>query len=309
MGNRRVSIRLVLATCCLVVTACGSGLPASIGDGVAGQQLSASSQEAAATPLLESPSVPGPDTSHNKQQRSIQECMAAAGFEYLPDIVAESPETSTAIELFTPSNVDREARTAEASTHGFGMYAWSDGYQTVEPDPTTLSDDNTRIVESLGDEARASYYEALVGDGGCISTAQAEAPIMPTMAAEDAELVWDLMLELEQRLDADTRVRAARTDYQACMKDAGFDVGTQPVELLLEQRFAELTGFDYASEGRNHWADIDPTVQQDLIAEEQSAALADSTCSIPLEDVWNQVGEELEAELLAAHPELQQPPG
>lgn len=303
MRSGMVSIRLALATCCMVVTACGSGSPASVGGGVGGEQLTTTTQSAA-TQLLESPSVPGPDASHNMQQRFLQECMASAGFEYLPDIVVESPNTPTAVELFTPGNVDRSLRTAEASTRGFGMYSWSDGYQSAEADPTTLSDDNTRIVESLDDGARASYYEALIGDDGCMSTAQVEWPIEPIMAAEDAELVWDLMMELEQRLENDSRVTAARVDYQACMKDAGFDVGTQPIQLLLEEQFAESTGFDYASEGRNRWDEIDPTVQQDLIANERRAAVADSTCSIALEDVWNEVGEELEAELLAAHPGL-----
>jgi hypothetical protein len=58
------------------------------------------------------------------------------------------------------------------------------------------------------------------------------------------------------------------------------------------------------SEAREVFAALHEEQRNALIEEERAAAVADVHCSVPVEEVWDQIGTELEAEYLSAHPEL-----
>ncbi len=230
-------------------------------------------------------------------QEGLARCMADRGFEYVPD-APEGPAT----EHLDPGTDEW------AAIYGYGISIdTSDAYGDVEP----LPDPNAEYVESLSDQGREAYRQALDGtlgegerptgaDGelGCNVTV-GEALAESEGAVEPPELVRQLWREISEtwmvRYSTDQRMLEAAADYVACVVDAGgaeFDP------------FAGETNYGHVSEAYDGLlARGEPSAAE--LAEfqewERAIATAHLRCAVDIHEVGNELWREVTSEVVAPH--------
>lgn len=299
--TRQVS-RLLLV--CLLLQSCGSAV-ATGGGAPAGQSPSSDSTQPLASPTpSEGPggSPEDPATAWNLQQSSIDACMESAGLEYRPSFLEPGTETvGESIRLFEPVGGRSEERLAGASANGFGMYDWYTGYQApVETDPSA-GEPNDAVIAGLASHERDEYMLAL---GECVKSAETNHPMPPSPIDPGAgQRLEELTIEILDALNVHPDVAAALDEYETCMAGSGFPLAGQPIQSFLEAEFEAVVGVPY-HEGMEAFRALTDVQRDELIEQERAAAVADVECAIPVEETWNRVGLELEAEYLANHPEL-----
>jgi len=298
-----------VACLCLVapvVGGCGSadsqtpsGSPTSApasSSGAASPGASAGRPSAAA-----SPSLPGTRefgltseefTDHVERAQSlIAECMAKAGFEYVP------------VDVQTIDAAQKRVRTEPGYTRRTFKEKWGLAVTTRFDHPvrdTGLGPQNVRIMNGLAKADREAYSRTLWGEnpsadfaltldeedfsetGGC--TREAVAKVFTT-----EQLKGTYVNPKDVLVDSDKRVVEARRKWSACMRGHGYDYQEDQDEIIEEygDRLDELTeGEDPATLTGERAAAL-----RKLQAEEIAVSLADLDCQVKHTDAVYRVVE------------------
>ena len=240
-----------------------------------------------------------------RYEEVLAECMAEAGFEYVPDRAAGTGGWSVALGMEGPF--------PEAEDYGYGFsLEGPDGtppqlWQEAAPSETYQVNEAYRLA--LSPEAQVQYGLAMDGDfsqyspyfeqvmageleydparAGCAGRAMEEA--YPDGAAGPAELaeVKEAVNGMWARLQEDSRVRDTLPAWSTCMEDAGYDGMTEIIDAVnsLTVVFENWqNAYADATPGHTGVTDLEvvkesiPDALQELQDTEIALAVADATC-------------------------------
>lgn len=226
------------------------------------------------------------------QQEQVQACMNAAGFEYNIDT---NSTTFTA-----PSRSDEE-QLEWARQWGFGMWTTMDpetqsaAYPESQAMDETWVDPNPFLQDMSADEQNAWYEQS----NRCFE----DAYNAPEDDPWSNPMVQQAMEDFQTWVESDARVREAEDAWRACMADAGQPF-VEPDEMYqavfgggadsndLQNQFYESEAWRPDSPDHEQW--------QSLVDQEIAIAVADATCSPPLNDVMQEVSADLRPRLIEA---------
>ena len=251
-------------------------------------------------------SEPGaPNPAAVRYEEVLAECMAEAGFEYVPDRAAGSEGWSVALGMEGPF--------PEAEDYGYGHSFEGPGGGRPQFWPEVWQSETYQVNEAyrvaLSPEAQAAYGLAMDGDfsqyspyweqfmageleydpsrAGCSGRASQE--VYPDGAAGPAELeeVKEAVDGMWSRLQEDPRVRETLPAWSACMEDAGYDGMTEIIDAVnrLSALFDDWQNtYADATPGHTGVTDLDvvkehiPDALRELQDAEIALAVADATC-------------------------------
>jgi hypothetical protein len=265
----------------------------------------------------------------------IRVCMVDQGFEYIP----------YEQEIYDPSEAALEQEQwREQYGYGISTYVGED-----VPSMGEYVDPNQDYLDSLSEANLAAYNEALWGESYDEPYVEGTEPPPPSgCAAEASDQVWgddarrdeslyEDLDEMEQAIQADERLVAAKEDWSACMEEAGFSYETQDdIYDDLNAQMSEIMGWDTGGGGvtvatamgvgkaaavdqepaPGVWAtdetivggepqDYDEAALEELQTYELSVAEADDACTEEhVADVEAEVREDHQADFLEEHPDL-----
>lgn len=219
-------------------------------------------------------------------ERSIVECMTAAGFEYLPiDFAGQfEPEATGA---------DPDSREyAQANGYGISIRPAFDALG-----PQDIDDPNDQIRASLSDAELEAYQLALFGEepadgepvdpatqGGCVAEAYQQVYAAQAQIGEVERFFGeygDELAELEQRFRSDPRFLELEERWAMCMNAAGFEVSTrEAIFVELNRRMSEVAAEMEPGQ------DISPEreAEMDEVRDwERSVAVAEWDCNQPVQ--------------------------
>jgi hypothetical protein len=177
-------------------------------------------------------------------EEHIRDCMEAQGFEYVPvDPAARQAQLVGSADLPEEEFIEQ---------FGYGISTLYEERQARVGDP------NARIREQLSPTDRAAYDVALRGQnadatfflamdtgdftelGGCTR----EATIEVFGGADTLQTLIEKLDELDEQINADSRMVAAFQKWSECMQQEGFSFGTNPddIDLYIEDKLAEIVG-------------------------------------------------------------------
>lgn len=225
----------------------------------------------------------------------IADCMAEAGFEYVPVDVTAVLEVG--VWMRADPNMTREEYKSQ----------WGYGISTREDNPPReigLGQQNIQIYESLPESEKIAYDRTLFGDdsdetfalalddedfsgiGGC--TEEAVLAVFPEeMMSSSFINPKDVLIE------SDPRVIAADEAWMECMSEQGYEYEDQD-EIIeeYEERYDALTD----GEDPEDLSGEDVAALEELQAEEIAVALRDLECQGPLDEVIREVEIEIYGE-------------
>jgi hypothetical protein len=265
-------------------------------------------------------------------QEAVRTCMKEQGFDYIPTDASQSNFKVA----FGPETEDLTA--AQRRTKGYGIT--TDELRPGRLQRDASDDPNQAIRKALSDADRKAYDTALMGaeaanameaakdgaggggvrvqrkagdtseaagaeDNGCMGKAQSETPGGPKEVGSDLQ-------EMQQRIDADSRLIAAERDWSECMAKAGYTGLEQPDDARgqIRDEMDALMGADSDGEGTTRFAigpdDIDPGKLEDLKQEEIALAVQDGKCQdeTDLAKIAKTVTDENQQRFLDEHPDL-----
>lgn len=209
---------------------------------------------------------------HDAHQAAIAQCMADAGFEYLP-----RPWVDPAL-----AGQDPFWNAEFMATYGYGI-------STDPPPPASIADPNDPIRAALSEAALAEYHTALTGDptGGVGETGcvQVAAEGLYDESSSQPGLVTAVWAEISRRREAQWAVEGTMRleDVSDCVVAAGgfpYDPRSQVQATFFEEAWAELA---------------DPTPAQ--IAEFQeweiAVASAEWECALEYQQGSEEFGDEI----------------
>jgi hypothetical protein len=178
-------------------------------------------------------------------------------------------------------------------------------------------EDEIRAAEDAGEEYMD--YPTYEDIGGCETLAWETVGMGPNEELEEAwrelDPYWE---ELYQRIEADARIVEANTEWSGCMAEAGYDFATQEdIWKYLDEKMQEL--WDWEEEGppmteaplegeEGEWSPFPPGVTEGevrvLADEELEIAAADLACRSDLDEVYDEVRKEYEAQFILEHQAL-----
>ncbi len=226
-------------------------------------------------------------------EQAVAACMDDAGWAYVPVPVPE---------VLPPEEFQR--RYGYGVTTGLGGDGRLGGDGPGEPAPT---DPNQAYVESLSEQDRLAWYDALYGPapepgapatapGGCQGWA------VRSVYGEvffDDPTVTARLEALDARVAGDRRMRQARLAWRACMQRRGWVVdGPEAIVTRLQERLDAL-GAEAVALGSD--------ALRLLQDEERTIAAADVACHAEhVAPVEAQVRREVEARFLDEHPDIRE---
>ncbi len=168
----------------------------------------------------------------------VAECMADAGFEYIPQ-----DNTGSTVVM---DDADMEEQNTEEwiSKNGYGMWSYNEEPtdEAVDEEAEEWVDPNADYVASLSESAAAAYYETLNGpdiwsdmteeemesyeydweQAGCYGWASNE--VYPDMAGADSEFepLFDAMNAMYEEQMSSPDLKTLQSEWSACMADAGY---------------------------------------------------------------------------------------
>ena len=275
------------------------------------------------------------EESERRAQELIALCMAGEGFEYVP----VDPAGSGLVQAGFDTGSEEYAR-----EYGFGITTWygreeSDGQESGAADP------NESIVAAMSESERGAYMEALYGPpaaddegveafddldqafgAGCQGEAYRE---VQGRLLRMFQLLGPALQDMNERMEADSRVAAASEGWSACMADRGYRYEDQNAmfEVIFQDfgdRLDEIVGpdggfvdpfegwtreevetfmaenseqeiQDYYEQARSEArAGVDQEAVAALQQEERDLAVADFECGRELQDVLEEVWPEYE---------------
>jgi len=244
----------------------------------------------------------------NDREQFIADCMADHGFEYVPTVYP--PEMGAAdLDLYLKIGNDAGAAIEFARKHGFEMFLDPDEAAQLElagVDDDSPPDPNDAIFEALSDSEKDAYSRTLFDDGGCLEMMEEGFPVAlpPDLNDETAEALDAIREEFNERLAADPRIAEAEEDLMECLDEAGLPEGTLDAYEHMKRRFKQVTGLDYDEVEGDLSEVVGEDVLRELKAEERNVAVIDARCRSAYLTVQNEVGLELEEEVIEDHPEI-----
>jgi hypothetical protein len=265
--------------------------------------------------------------SEQRAQASIEQCMAAAGFRYIPVFI---DPTGGIVSASAPAPDDRSLEYVEQ--HGYGI---ADRVQAAVASNGTDEDPNEAIRNSLSPDEMALYDAAMSGitadevtwdeEGqrpldpvtgntidqaafvaasadGCLSLAYQGSGPASTGALE--LITSQAYSDLQDRINADPEMLDLYSGWRSCMSDRGlrYQVSQQVIDHL------DARAQDIAHEAESDHHDAAPEQTAELIAElradEIELALADWTCSRELMERAPGIIRRYEVEFVREHEDL-----
>ena len=302
-------LRLAAAACVVLCAAgCGSGggsEPAgSLGEGAAETAADGEAPESTVAGTWESQ-----EELENDRQRFIADCMTEQGFEYVPIVYPPAP-TGPAVGLILYGEIryDLELAVKLAREYGFGISLDADEWDEfidAGSDDDLPPDPNDVIFEALSQSEKEAYSRAMSDDGGCWHMMEERFPIAVSYFDDDTlKAIEAIHEEFNERLAADPRIAEAEADLMGCLEEAGLPEGTLWASDYMKERFEQVTGFDYKEVEADLSELVDEDVLREFKAEERKVAEADARCQAEYLTVRNEVGFELEREVIESHPEI-----
>ncbi|MBE7699493.1 hypothetical protein H9623_04115 [Oerskovia sp. Sa1BUA8] len=247
---------------------------------------------------------------NRRAEELTAECMAAEGFEYIPDeqeVIVPDPEE------FDPVK--------DAAENGYGMTVTAQPSDEEQAELDSRVDPNQAIVNAMSESEMTAYYIALQGDTSSWETdedgANVDVPIAEMgcwgraqdTVSGDEQAIWgteemtafnEATTVMYEAIPNDPRMIDVAERWADCMADAGFDYSTpdEPAEYFL-QASNEL----YGGESPVHPGD--PKVAE-LAEQEKSTAVADQECrkEVEYDKVYTTVQFELEETFVAENKDL-----
>jgi hypothetical protein len=213
-----------------------------------------------------------------QRQLAIQECMNEAGFEYALDVQAAFFDPMAGL---TPLEY--------AEQWGFGMWTMMD-----PESPMNAGADyewpNEDIVNALSTSEQNAWYEV---NNRCFTEAFAEGD-----EVYRNPMVQQALDDFYTDVENDPRVQAALDGWRDCMEAAGYPFASEQAmydsvygqgddeEMWeLQSQFFESEAWKPESEDHEQW--------QQLVDEEIGTAVANATCSTPVQEAREEVTAEL----------------
>jgi len=229
----------------------------------------------------------------NRVQELIATCMKEHGFDYTPQLIE--------IIEYTPSAYDP---VAEAKEYGYGVtppskaeYAQR-GSAAVMDAFAKAADENAAYVNGLSERGQELYHHALYGDyqtvhnsageevllpAGCTGEADAEVYGEFDPAAEpDSTVIDEYYAYVEDKVDNDPRVHAARKAWVSCMAGKGYDFLTSDKarDSIVEQLAVLVASSWDSPDWDPDWDQVTDAELAALHAEEVTLATADAQCAV-----------------------------
>jgi hypothetical protein len=159
------------------------------------------------------------------------------------------------------------------------------------------------MVRQVGGKSRGKGSSP--SESGCFGKAQAQVAGGPETLADDLD-------EMQQRVDADSRLIDANRKWAACMVDSGYSQFELPKDAMryVMNKMDGLMGATPQEDGSTSFAiggdDIDQAALAALRQEEITIAVADGTCSDQTgwDKTERKVQEEAQQRFLDEHPDL-----
>lgn len=220
-------------------------------------------------------------------EAAVAACMDDAGWAYVPVPV---PETLPAEEF--------------QRRYGYGVTTFVGGAAEESPD-ASADDPNVPYVNSLSDEDRMRWYDALYGPAPDPGAAPAEPGGCQAWAVRsvygdaffDDRTITARLEELEARIARDPRIRTAQQGWRSCMGRRGYDVDDPDAIVAGLQARLDALGAEAVALG----SDALRLLQKDELA----IAAADLACHAEhVAPVEAEVRRELEARFLDENPDL-----
>ena len=249
------------------------------------------------------PGAPDPDAV--RFEEALGDCMAQAGFEYVPDRTAGMGFTEA---------VGHEGAFVDAEVTGYGMSL--EGPDGAEPqfwggrrEPSEALQANEAYRTGLSAEAQVQYSLAMDGDfsehsavfdqvmageieydpmrAGCAGRAREE--VYPDGMAGPAELteVKEAVSTMWQELQDDGRVTQTLPAWSACLQDAGYPAMTQIIDAVnyvgelwepWQETYANQTPGNVGVTDYEVVKEAIPDALRELQEAELDLAVADATC-------------------------------
>ena len=244
----------------------------------------------------------------------VAECMAAEGFEYIPQDYSSMTTTF--------SEDDWADRNTEewVATNGYGM---SMGMEpTEEPVDSEAEetqewvDPNADYVDSLSESEMTAYSEALWGapntemseedmeeyvynweDSGCQGAAQHEV----SGGVEDInndprfEDLYEAMNEFYTSMQADPRIAELSAEWASCMADAGYTDFTTPDDAMMSISDAQNELYNWEGEMDEEYTGPSSEAIAELRELEIATAVADFGCKKKVD--WDKTSQKVQFEL------------
>jgi len=268
-----------------------------------------------------------------KVQEAVRTCMKAEGFDYIP---LDPSQGGMQVRVGPgdggggPGSDDPEFR----KTKGYGI---STGLSDDMAKPAPSDDPNQKIRDGLSEADKVAYEVALHGaeaaehmktdgdggpnfvinrsegpssaggnggpseDQGCFGKAQRETPGGPKDLGNSLQ-------QMQERIDADTRLVTANQNWASCMAKAGFGSFEKPRDIIgyLIGKMQQLTGSTGNGITISSDTHIDQAALSQLQQEELTIARADDDCANKTgrAKIAKQVTEEAQQRFLDEHPDL-----
>lgn len=280
-ARRRIIVGGAQATVALLLSACGSEIPAD--DAITAITNPASATEL--SPLEERLGFSSDETKRLRQQIELQQqaedevavCMTNKGFDYSPAVIDET---------FLTGEVTDDGSRLWADNNGLGItVAFVAAREAIERQDGQV-DGNAAYLASLPPAQAEAWVNALSGQtpdvvegsrlayepGGCLGSAIA------TVYAqfEVVEHFVDKLESLNARMESDPRVRGFVADWSMCMAALGHQYLDQ--DEMVDDVYARLLSIEAFTDGQAPLAESSAELTE-LLGFEQSVAVANFDCS------------------------------
>jgi hypothetical protein len=233
----------------------------------------------------------------------VADCMNEAGFEFVRE-----PEP---VPYIPPADGDRAA----AEVDGFGIIAGFN-HQLAQPlSPYAFEDPNVPYLRTLSSAEIGRFFETL--EGAEPEPGQVRQSGCRTTATEAGYADWNRFFDvlpnftaLGEERDSHPDWLGARSDWQACMVERGYDY-FEPDDVRgdVQRRMRELVNEAYPN-GEVPFTVVDgvttpdagvDVLLDDLLEFERSAAIANIDCTEPVAEVFDRVEREVQQAFVDRH--------
>lgn len=251
---------------------------------------------------------------YTKQQADIEnlvaECMAAEGFEYIPQ--DNSGMISVSSDDFEDQNTEEWV-----AKNGYGMTTMETEESDPDAEPTDeWVDPNADYVATLSENEATAFYEALYGapnmdlteeemeeyvynweDGGCQGSAQHEISGDADDIYNDPKFedINEAMSELYTTAQSDPRVTEVSAQWADCMADAGYTEFTTPEDAFMSINDAQNELYNWEDQTAEEFTEPSSEDLAELRKLEIATAVADFACKQKVD--WDKTTQKVQFEL------------
>ena len=289
---------------------------AGCSDDTASSSDGSSSEEGPLSKILSAAWAEQDEDFYTKQQADIEnlvaECMAAEGFEYIPQ------DNSSMVSMSSDDFADQNTEEWVAK-NGYGMTTSMDADESdpdAEPTTDEWVDPNADYVATLSENEATAFYEVLYGapdmdlteeemedyvynweDGGCQGAAQHEVSGETDDIYNDPKFedLNEAMSELYTTAQSDPRVTEASAQWADCMADAGYTEFTTPEDAFMSINDAQNELYNWEDQTAEEFTEPSSEDLAELRKLEIATAVADFACKQKVD--WDKTTQKVQFEL------------